>query len=282
MGKLVIELITYLFGVKTKMLCYGKMNYEKSLNLLNTPNALTPKEREEILNHFYYSLRTFVDRRIKLHKEHTAINPSVCINTQEDYNHYMETLLYLRNLINNGVSPKWMITFHYSNSTDYIKPIKETDKPLGFGDRYGYRCFGDLWKQSYYDKRRNDVFSTYKDAGQIRNIVLKCLYKIKRLNQTWKVDFPNLLFFHEKGKTKLQYHTHLLLPETNYFTDKTDLIDVFNTTIRKSRKCFSKWKAIDVREIKGEDKYEVIGYLNKETTSKHISFDPFNSIPILT
>ena len=53
MGKLVIELINYLFGVKTKMLCYGKMNYEKSLNLLNTPNALTPKEREEILNHFY-------------------------------------------------------------------------------------------------------------------------------------------------------------------------------------------------------------------------------------
>ena len=30
------------------------------------------------------------------------------------------------------------------------------------------------------------------------------------------------------------------------------------------------------------NKEGVVGYLNKETTSKHISFDPYNSIPITT
>ena len=112
--------------------------------------------------------------------------------------------------------------------------------------------------------------------------MLKLFYGIKRLNQTWKHNFPNLLFFHEKGKTKLQYHTHLLLPETTAYNNVEDLLDCFNTTIRKSRKCLSKWKSIDVKEIDGRDKYKVIGYLIKETCSKHISFDPFNSIPILT
>ena len=63
-----------------------------------------------------------------------------------------------------------------------------------------------------------------------------------------------------------------------YIAFTVGLIDVFNTTIRNSRKCFSKWKDIDVQEVKGEDKYEVIGYLNKETNSSHLSFDPYNSI----
>ena len=269
----------YLFGLTTKMLCYANMDYQKILNLLDTPNAVTlPADREKLLNHFYYSLRTFVGREIKLHKKHIKIHPKICINTQKDYDNYMEMLLYLHKVLDKGVTPKWMVTFHYSNSTDYIKPIKETDKELGFGDRYGYRCYGDLWKQNYYDKRRNDVFLTYKDAGQIRNVVLKCLYKIKRLNQTWKRDFPSLLFFHEKGKVKLQYHTHLLIPETKQFNCREELIDIFNTSIRKSRKCFSKWKKIDVREVNPNDKYDVVGYLNKETNFCNLSFDPYNSI----
>ena len=104
------------------------------------------------------------------------------------------------------------------------------------------------------------------------------MYIIKRLNQVWKYEFPNILFFHELGKVKLQYHTHLILPETTLYNTEEELKDVFNTAVRERSKCISKWKKIDVEEIEPDDKYSVIGYLNKETTSKHLSFDPINSI----
>ena len=265
------------------MLCCA-MNYEQLSKSLET--NLSPSEKEKLWEHYYYSNRSYVDKRIRLHRDHTAINPAVCINTQKDYEYYLGTFLYLRAQLKKGINPKWLVSLHYQHPVEHIKSIKETDKPFGFGDRYGFRTYGNLWSQvasyNYWENRRNDEDSVIKDASQIRNSVLKLLYGIKRLNQTWKYNYPNLLLFHEKGKTKLQYHTHILLPETSYFNNVEDLIDVFNTTIRKSRKCLSKWKSIDIKGIKGEDKYEVIGYLNKETTSKHISFDPFNSLPILT
>ena len=186
---------------------------------------------------------------------------------------------YLRNLLDAEiVRPKWLISFHYSNDTDYIKPIKETDNDFGYKDRFGYKCFGDLWKHNYNNKKRENIDHIYKDSRQIKNIVLKYLYDIKRLNQTWKYTFPNVLFFHEMGKVKLQYHTHLILPETTLYNTEEELKDVFNTAVRERSKCISKWKKIDVEEIEPDDKYSVIGYLNKETTSKHLSFDPMNSL----
>ena len=67
------------------------------------------------------------------------------------------------------------------------------------------------------------------------------------------------------------------------FDNEKELHILFDDFIRNKRKCLSKWKDIDVQEVKGEDKYEVIGYLNKETNSSHLSFDPYNSIiPVLT
>ena len=275
-GKVSNSLLIYLFGIKPKNLCSG-MNYQKLLEQLdNTTNQV---DREYLLDRWFYSINTFTERKINLDRNHTAINPKVCINTQQDYEHYMSVLVYLRNLLETEVvKPKWLVSFHYSNDCDYIKPIKETDNKLGYKDRFGYKCFGDLWKTNYNNKKRENLDSIYKDARQIKNIVLKYLYNIKRLNQVWKYDFPNILFFHELGKVKLQYHTHLILPETTLYNTEEELKDVFNTAVRERSKCISKWKKIDVEEIEPDDKYSVIGYLNKETTSKHLSFDPMNSL----
>ena len=113
------------------------------------------------------------------------------------------------------------------------------------------------------------------------NLVLKYLYGIKRLNQTWKKKHPNLLFFHELGKLKLNYHTHLILPRTDLYktkADKQELQDTFNTSIKERCKSMSKFRKVDVQWIEPEDKYSVIGYLNKETTSNHLSLDPYNSL----
>ena len=222
--------------------------------------------------------------QIKLHKKHIPINPNVCIHNQLDYDYYINVLLYLHNQIELGFEPAWLISYHYFHPTETAKPLKETDKPFGFGDRYTFKTYCDIWKQvpfyRYLEHRRNDIESIYDDASQVRNSMLKHLYNIKPLNRKDLYEFPNLFFFHEKGKVKLQYHTHILIPKKNLMYDnEVDLKDVFNTTIRKSRKCFSKWKDIDVTPV--SNKYDVLGYLNKETNSKHISFDPHNSIPIV-
>ena len=222
---------------------------------------------------------------IKLNKKHIPLHPKLTLNDQSGYDYYINMLLYLENQLELGFNPKWMITFHYYHPSEQVKPIKETNKPLGYGDRYSFKSYVDLFKEvpfyKYLEGRRNEIDGVYNDAGQIRNSVLKTIYGIKRLNRTDKYEFPNLFFFHEKGKVKLQYHTHLLLTEKNILFDTIeDLKDVFNTTIRKSRKCFLKWKDIDIKPI--TDAKGAIGYLNKESNNiNHLSFDPFNSIPII-
>ena len=110
--------------------------------------------------------------------------------------------------------------------------------------------------------------------------MLKTLFGIKRLNRSDKYNFPNIFFFHEKGKTKLQYHTHLLLPQTKYLNNETDLKDIFDTSIRKRCKSLSQWKSIDIKPV--FNKQGLIGYLNKETDPNHISFDFYNSIPMFS
>ena len=116
------------------------MNYQNLLNKLDSATNLM--DRNYLVDNWFYSVNIFTDRSIKLNRNHTTINPKVCLNTQQDYENYMEVLLYLRKLLDTEViKPRWLVTFHYSNDVDYIKPIKETDNEFGYKDRYGYRCF---------------------------------------------------------------------------------------------------------------------------------------------
>ena len=80
-----------------------------------------------------------------------------------------------------------------------------------------------------------------------------------------------------KGKAKLQYHTHILIPECKY--PISEIEDVFNTSIRERCKCISRWKTIDITEVNSSR--GVMGYVNKETSSQHTAFDFLNSIPII-
>ena len=221
---------------------------------------------------------------IKLHRKHIPLHPKLNIRTQKDYDYYIEVLLYLHNQLILGVEPVFMVSMHYQHPVEHTKPLKETDKPLGFGDRYGFKTIRDIWKEvplyKYWEKKRNEEEQVIKDTKKVKCRILKKLYGIKRLNRPDKYDVPNLLFFHERGKTKLQYHTHILLTGKNLLTNDTnELLDIFHTSIRKETKCLSRWKHIDVEPV--ETPYNVIGYLNKETHSSHISFDFYNSIPIV-
>ena len=194
-----------------------------------------------------------------------------------------DSLLYLQEQLELGFDPKWLITYHYFTPEELLKAMKETNNDYGLRDRYGFNSNKNLWNQVARDKwikrRREELDWIIKDTSQIKNVELKHIYGISRLNRLDKYDIPPMLFFHELGKVKLQYHTHQLMSHVpEEFNDQKVLDHLFNNVIRKERKCFSKWKKIDVRKV-----YEPKGlssYLVKETNIKHLSPDLENSLII--
>ena len=93
----------------------------------------------------------------------------------------------------------------------------ETDMVLTPINHYGVRF------QNTNTMTREEMImtSSSKTHLQIRNVIAKELYGIKRVNH--KDKLPPMFFFHELGKAKLQYHTHLLLPTTNIRNNQFNL-----------------------------------------------------------
>ena len=218
--------------------------------------------------------------KINLKKTHIPLPNKWIINNQSQY----ETAQFLMEQEQVGIKPSFFITFHYYHPDEVKKQIL-TSK---FGE---FQKSNQLWKENpkekFIRKRRLNEDDLEDDTKQIKNVILKELYGIKRLNQTWKYDFPNLLFFHELGKSKVKFHTHLLLTSTEYFSSgawrnnpSISLEDVFNNRIRKKRKCFSNWKKIHVKKV--FDVRGALSYLNKETNSYNYSIDYTNSNTIKT
>ena len=222
---------------------------------------------------------------IRLHPQHIPFHPkSKVVTTQIQYDMSQSLLQYFYQQLELGLNPKWMMTLHYQHPHEHGRPIRETANPLGHKDRYGFKTYRNIWIEAitdkYWHKRRNDLDLITKDAGQVKNVILKRLYGIKRLNRQDKQDFPHLLFVHEKGKVKLLYHTHILLPEVSAGPNTAEaILAVFEEYIRPSRKCLSRWKRVDVSPITSKE--GAMSYLNKETSWPDYAFDPINSHPII-
>ena len=223
---------------------------------------------------------------IRLHKKHIPIHPRRQLSSQEEYNLHIQTLLFLKRQIDLGFNPEWFITIHFKHPSERYRHQKETNKLFGWGDRYGMKnnksLTGDTALYNHYHRRRNDPDEVEKDTGNIRKSIANRVYGIKRLDHIDK--YPNMIFFHEKGRAKLQYHLHILLPKINsnnnayhiIHSTKKSLETEFNTSIRDRNKCISSWKKIQVDTVSDPD--GVIGYLNKETHFNHYSVDYTNSI----
>lgn len=189
------------------------------------------------------------------------------------------TLDFILNQYAMGFEPRFMVTYHYYHPSERIRRIKEkNDKSI---ERWGFKTTNNIWHEvpsyNYFTRRRNCYDSILEDTSQVKTIILKKLFGIKRPNQTWKYEHPTMLFFHEKGKVKLQYHTHLLLPEMPDMYNSVDKLELaFNVQIQKSRKCFSRWKNIHIKYI--DNPVDIANYLVKEVSSTHQSLDYRNSI----
>lgn len=217
---------------------------------------------------------------IRLHKNHIPIHHKVRIDSQEHYDSHIQLLLYLNKQLDLGFTPNMMITYHLKHPAERLKARRETNNPLGFQDRIGFTSGGSLWNQVGYDnyitRRRNDEFDTAVDTAVVKNLILKYLYGVKRSNQHWKYTIPPMMFVMEKGKSKLQYHIHMLIPAKGLIVDSIDdAKEVLNTSVRKRARCLSHWKKIDVKKI--ENPSSAVSYLAKETNWNHCSLDFMNS-----
>lgn len=242
----------------------------------------TSPQKEKDLEYHFYSKRCFTDKSIRLHRNHIPLHPSLCLNTQEDYDYNLALLHYLHKQIEYGFKPKWFVTLHYQHPTEHAKPFKETNKPYGYGDRINFKTKRNIWYEDalyrYWDSKRNDEMQVESDVRTLKNRILRYFYKVKRLDRHDKYDIPNIYFFNEKGKSKQKYHTHVVLPETLCYNNQEELYDVFNNSIRSRLTSASTWKSIDVSAINSIN--GIFGYLNKETKSNFLAYDFMNSIPI--
>ena len=201
----------------------------------------------------------------------------------------------LQDQLRRGFEPKWFISFHYTEPSDSLTPQQE-----GNSNRIGFRDTDrgvldpdvnfNLWNRSgaYTAKEqvRNSRDWVENNAGDIRNKILKRCFNIKRLSKKREHTYPPMLFFHEKGKSKRKYHTHLVLPQTklrsDYFgsnsADYLKKVMEGNTLngIKDSCKSISRDKSIDVQEV--YDSSTLFSYLNKETTEEELPLDTTNSL----
>ena len=170
--------------------------------------------------------------------------------------------------LDDGFKPKWLISLHYQHPTEYAKPFKETNKPLGFGDRINFKTKRNIWYEDalykYWDAKRKDEMQVAKDVKALKTEYCVTSIKLNDLIDTTNTISPTFISL-MKRKTKQKYHTHIVLPDTLCYNNQEELYDVFNTTIRNRLTSISTWKSIDVSAI--NSMYDIFGYLNKETKS---------------
>ena len=200
------------------------------------------------------------------------------------------TLKFLYDQVGKGFSPRWFITYHLFHPEELLKPIKETNRPLGHKDRYGFEK--NLWKYlpryKYFDYRRSDKDEVEHDTRKVRNVLLRKGYGIKRFNKHRVREYPQMIFAHELGKYKLRYHTHLLIPEINKSLNSVNSVENLFSYIRTKVQSISRWKKIEVVDLNeycelnqrddGDNAKFMVGYLHKETRKNINPIDYKNSI----
>ena len=84
-------------------------------------------------------------------------------------NYQTETELFLNNQIELGFKPKWFITFHYHHPAEKCWKVIEKYKPLGYGNRIGFKTRNGLWNEvEYYnslERKRNDYDCLVEDTS---------------------------------------------------------------------------------------------------------------------
>lgn len=171
-----------------------------------------------------------------------------------------------------GFSPWWLLTFHYSNP--YERGWRVVETPSRWGYKIPTRQM--LWDNSGWDKslqsRRNNLQLVSKDAQHIRNLLLQRGWGITGKLDKHRESVIPMVFVHEKGRSRLQYHTHLIIPALPAALNNTKGIDaLWKQQILPRAKSLSRTNSLHaepVYDIRG-----LIGYLTKESRPEDLCID---------
>lgn len=208
---------------------------------------------------------------------------------------------YLYTQIDMGFKPRYLISVHYENPEDWVKQQRETHTSLDldFKDRYSivthrdssgnrlsFNKYLEKISYDYWKFRRSSVDLVGKDASRLRNFLLKNLFLVKRLHRKDLYTIPNYYIFHEMGKARDQFHTHILMPEAIQFNSLDQITELL---FKAPIKCISKQRDPHVEIVDKYRRYEgksgaygVMNYLTKQTSHEFTPFDFCNSNPIIS
>ena len=207
---------------------------------------------------------------------------------------YQESVFeVLEQQIGRGFEPRWFVTYHYKQPSDDLVPEREKNS-----NRWGYRdsdrgCSDselnfNQWNRSgaYTAKERikNSREQVEMNTIEMRNRLLKMFYGVSKLDQYQKKKYnvKPMLFFHEQGRSKVKYHTHLVLGDTRLnLNTESHIQAIFNSELPRygmkgNIKCLAINKSIKVEHI--YDQEGLFDYLNKETTPEEMSLDITGSL----
>lgn len=199
-------------------------------------------------------------------------------------------LKMIEDQIRRGFKPRWFVSYHYNQPSEKLIPEKELESHrIGFrdsdrGEKDKFLNF-NVWNRSgaytAMERAKNSRGEVERNTRDIKNKILKRIYGIKRLNKWREPTYPPMLFFHEQGKEKIKYHTHLVLPSTPLRFDTADNLErIFEgkspNGVKDNCRSLSITRSINVKAVYEKD--DLFKYLNKETTEDDMAIDVLNSL----
>jgi hypothetical protein len=171
-----------------------------------------------------------------------------------------------------GFQPHWLLTYHYGNPYERGWRVIETSR------RWVYRVPHDhsLWRVVDHDKsltaKRNDPIQISKDAQHIRNLMLQHAWGIQGDLRVYDRATTPMLFVHEKGLQRLQYHTHMVIGELpEPWTTPKAIRKLWRQHILPRARCLSRTNSFHVEQVYSPR--GIAGYLSKEVRSTEITVD---------
>lgn len=174
--------------------------------------------------------------------------------------------------IHQGFSPQWMLTYHLGN------PYERGWRVIENATRWGYKIPNDrmLWDSVGYDNsllaRRNDPIQVSKDTKHIRNLLIQHGWGITGSLKVHDHKSTPMIFVHERGRERIQYHTHLLigaLPDP--LSNANAIQSLWKNEILPRAKCLSRTNSLHVETV--TTARGIMEYLSKEIRERDINVD---------
>jgi hypothetical protein len=196
---------------------------------------------------------------------------------------------YLWNHLAHGFSPRFMLTYHYSSPAEsgcslqqppLSSKIPHQPTPPTRTHRHQPSVFPRVAGYEAFERQRNDLDQISHHARLIRNLLNQEFWRQSQPNRRARIN-PSIFIFHELGRTKLQYHTHILIPlPPEPYTTSAAIEQAWHQKFQPKATFLSHTQhAFDIKPL--PNLFDQIGqaiYLTKEVSSSHCVLDPSASL----